>query len=85
MKDFPLPDEVGHDGGYVFDGDLRVLTMLVVDVDMVGLKTLKRGFDRLSDEVRPSIGNEGLIGLGRRHIELDAKLGADLDPVPEGL
>ena len=41
MKDFPLPDEVCHDGGYVFDGDLRVLAMLVVDVDMVGLKALE--------------------------------------------
>lgn len=85
MEDFPFFDQVGHDGGDFFNRNFRVLTVLIVDVDVVRLQALQRRVDGLADDLWTGIGNNGFVRRRRVQVEMNAELRADLDAIAEGL
>src|SRR5579863_2842882 len=79
MLDLALLDQLLHRSCNVFDGHIRINTMLVKQIDCVGVETLQRSFGDRPDSFRAAI--EAL----RRYSVFEAELGCDNDLVANGL
>src|SRR2546426_6587193 len=76
VQHLALRNQVLDCSGHILDGDLWIDTMLVVEIDAVGLEALQRALDHLLDVIRPAVDATGL--------DVKAELRGDADAVAEG-
>src|SRR5581483_2962291 len=75
VLDLTFPDEVLYCACHIFDGHIRIHTMLIEQIDRVGLQPLQRRMSYGSDPLRIAVGT-----LGGNSI-FEAELGRDHDLV----
>ena len=77
LRIFPSSDQLLHGGGDLFDRGVRVLPVLVVQVDVVGAQPGQAGLHRRADGRGAAVG--GHAGVGEAHTELggDHHIAAD--------
>ena len=80
-EDLSFGDQVLHEKRHLFDGHLRVDTVQIIEIDVIGLQTRERPFDRLAKHfgTRVEVLRAGL------EVELNAALRRDHDFVADGL
>lgn len=77
--DFASINQLADRAGHVFDRDLAVDTMLVEQIDIIGLQSAQGALDRLADRGRAA------VGLGAELaaiVEPEAELGGELHLIP---
>ena len=55
VPDLARGDQVLHRPGHILDGNVRVDSMLVEEVDVIGSKASERAFHALADHLRPAV------------------------------
>src|SRR5438270_4760878 len=86
VLDLALLDQLLHRSCNVFDGHIRIDTMLIEEIDHIGLKAFERSLGNLLDVLWPAVQPcrrtlHRSVGL-RRYIE--AELGGDHYPIAHG-
>jgi hypothetical protein len=65
VLDLPFPNQILHRSGHVFDGHLRVNTVLIEQIDGLDLESLERGLSDLLDMLWPTI-HAHLLPIGTK-------------------
>ena len=77
VPDLALPNQLLHCSSHVFDRHLRVDTVLVEQIDHVGLESLERRLGDLLDVLRPAV-------EARERGKVETELRSDHHLAPEG-
>ena len=85
MGNLTLFDQIRHDAGHFLNGDIRIGSVLVIQINVIRTQPCQRCFHRRANDLRPGIRNQRLVDLRAGHIEVDTELGGNRHPIPERL